>query len=658
MRGCMDGSALTVPGSQSVVSSKSLAAVWLPRGLILVAIGIVVIYAGMLGVRFRHWVWDATVPIRFLPDIDRGYDWGRKCATEGYLNQYEKMQAEKPKDEDWLDYAPLRLGVMAMWGDWSLKHFPDVKTWHSNHSYALTAPVLHFNMLMEIIGVVSAFFLTRLWAIRGSDGLAMDRDSVRWFFRGWGPGLSAAALLWFNPAIVLSAYGWPTWDLWIIPMFLLAALFASLDWWFAAGVAVGIGAMFKGQQFITLPVFLIWAIMLGRPLGALRFCCGVVMAVGLVVLPWMVTHIPADVLAQRREAMPKEPWQTPAGVFQIFRVVDGPAIIWVLSVLAASIAMPFVSWLTLEIPAEMKTVPRWRKIFAARWAWEMIAAFTTFALVVWPWLLNRNLDRWWVGVEAAGAMVAAVLFVRPRGIAYLAAGAMGSALLLCMSVFHGSTAWYDCGLHFGTVHWPKLITGLTDNLPGILQHDFNWPGEDISITVFTIPTGWLGRLPYVVSMWKFLQILFWSTLLLCSIGVGMHARRRDGRILIALTGPWLMFFCFPAQIHERYLLFAAGVSCICAGVSVGMTLLGMFLSAVTFAMTLHCMLVGALPGNQLAFVQRLGRQFPGWFNENTGNQLLRVLNGTHPDLGYAVILCALIFLYFSIAPRRRNRVGT
>jgi hypothetical protein len=656
MRRCMDGSTLTAPKSEWSASSTSASTVW-PRRALVVVIAIVALYSARLGIRFRHCVWDATVPIRFLQDVDRGYDWGRKCATEGYLNQYEKMQFEKPTDADWLDYAPLRLAVMAMWGDWSLQHFPDVKVWHTNASYALTTPVLHFNLFMEIIGVVCTFFLTRLWAVRGMNDSSIDRNSLRWFFRGWIPGLFAAALLWFNPAIVLSAYGWPTWDLWIIPMFLLAALLASVGWWFAAGVAVGIGAMFKGQQFIAFPVFVIWPLMLGRPLAALRFCCGVLIAVGLVVLPWMVTYIPADVLAQAREIMPAQPWQAPAGLFPITRKWDGPALVWILGVLIAATAMPFVSWLTLEIPASLKTVPRWRKILASRWAWEFIAAFAAFALVVWPWLLKRNLDRWWVGIEVAGAMVAAVLFVRPRGVVYVTAGAVGAALLLCMSLFHGSTAWYDCGIHFGLIHWPYLIMGLTDNLPGILQHDFNWPAMDIDITAFTIPAGWIGHAPHDVSMRIFLRSLFWIMLLLCSLGAGMHARRRDPRILIALTGPWLMFFCFPAQIHERYLLFAAGVSCICAGVSLGMTLLGVFLSAVTFAMTLHSMLVNATPGNQRALGLLLAKQFPGWFNANTGNQLLQVLYGTQPDLGYAVVLCALIFVYFSIAPRRRTGVG-
>jgi hypothetical protein len=74
-------------------------------------------------------------------------------------------------------------------------------------------------------------------------------------------------------------------------------------------------------------------------------------------------------------------------------------------------------------------------------------------------------------------------------------------------------------------------------------------------------------------------------------------------------------------------------------------------------MTLHSMLVNATPGNQRALGLLLAKQFPGWFNANTGNQLLQVLYGTQPDLGYAVVLCALIFVYFSIAPRRRTGVG-
>ncbi len=636
---------------------KELLPVWLPRAAIVLSIGAAVVYAGCQGVRFRHWMWDTTVPIRFQSDIERGYDWGRTAAVEGYANQYEKMRVQRPADQNWLDYGPLRLAVMTAWGRWSLTQFPHVRAWRRNQSFALTAPVLHFNLFMEIVGVVSAFFLTRLWAIRGMDTGQMDRRSLRWFFRGWIPGLWAALLLWFNPAIVLSAYGWPTWDLWIIPMFLLAALLASLNWWFTAGLIIGIGAMFKGQQLISLPVFIIWALLLGRPVSALRLCCGAVLAIALAVSPMLLTFIPADALAHAREIQSScgEAAQAPIGTFQLARTLDWPAVIWVMGVLIAAVAMPVVSWITVEKPSQTTAVPPWRRMLASPWTWRALAAFGTFALVVWPWLIPRNRGGAGAGLLVGCAVAGLVLIIRPQGIGSFAAGLMGASLLMCMDLFHGSSAWYDCGIHFGTVHWPELFVGMTDNLPAILGRDFDWPIGDLNVTAFTIPAGLLLHYPLSaidVSMRGVLQSLFWITFIPCALGVGMHARRRDPRVLIALTATWLMFFTFPPQIHERYLLFAGGISCICCGVNAGMALLGIGLSLVAFSMTLHTMLAGLGWGNfgMHQFSQLLGQQFPTLLGSNAGPTILRTLNGQHPDLGYAVILCAMVFLYNAVVP--------
>jgi hypothetical protein len=199
--------------------------------------------------------------------------------------------------------------------------------------------------------------------------------------------------------------------------------------------------------------------------------------------------------------------------------------------------------------------------------------------------------------------------------------------------------------------------GLTDNLPAILQHDFNWPMKDLQIVAITIPANLFLHCPQAaieVSMRTFLLTLFWITFLLCNVGLGMHARRRNPRVLIALSAPWLMFFCFLPQIHERYLLFAAAISCICAGVSTGMTLLGVLLSLVTFIMTLNVMLADAANRGGLRPLGKiLSTQFPRLFGSNAGRKLLDALNGTHPDLGYAVLLCGMVFLYFSVAPSLR-----
>jgi hypothetical protein len=344
-------------------------------------------------------------------------------------------------------------------------------------------------------------------------------------------------------------------------------------------------------------------------------------------------------------------------------------LIWVVGILLASAGLPWVAWLTLKNQDQSS---RLRKTLESPWAWRFIAVFTAFAWTLWPWLLKRNRPDWEIGLSAACLLACAVLLIRPRGIAYLTAGATGAALLLCMSLFHGSSAWYDCGWHFESIHHPVMYVGMTDNLPAILSSNFNtnrpfptgdatphgWPMDGLELTAFTIPSHLLWKYPDAaieISTRTFLNSLFWMIFILSCLGVGMHAVRRDARILIAMAAPWLVYFCFPPQIQERYLLFAAAISCLCAGVSTGMTLLGVFLSLTTLMMMLHAMLSKADYNSQIEFGKNLARQFPSFFTHDAGEKLLTLVNGTHPDLGYAVLLCGLVFLYFSIAPRwRRN----
>jgi hypothetical protein len=635
---------------------KHPALIWASRIVIGVGLVLGLILAARLGLNFRHWMWDTTRPIRFVTDIDRGYEWGRLSATEGYLNQYEKMQHERPGDQNWLDYGPLRLAVMAVWGRWSLNHYPHVTAWHQDRSYALTAPVLHFNLLMEIVGIISAFFLTRLWSNRRRGDLVPDYGSPAYFFRGCIPGLVAALLLWFNPAVVLSAYGWPTWDLWIVPFFLLAALLGSLNFWFTAGLVIGIGAMFKGQQLLVVPVFVIWSLLLAQPWDSLKFGGGVICAISFITCPWLLSYIPPEKLALAREIQAEyaQAYQVPAGTFVIARVVDWSAVLWVVGIVACATTLPWVGWLTLKREVAND---RLKRVLASPWTWRAIAAISTVLWTLLPWLLKRNRSGWLIGFAIAMGFAGAILLIRPRGIAFLASTAAGIALLLCMSVFHGSSAWYDCGLHFGTIHWPWMTMGMTDNLPGIMVADFNWVSDDLNVIAVTIPAHLLYHFPESaidLSIKTVLVALYWIMLIPCCLGLGLHARRRDSRVLIALTAPWLMFFCFPPQIHERYLLFAAGISCICAGASVGMTLLGLLLSMITFIMTLNTMLDNAPEGNRTQLGRILAAQFPSLFKENAGEKLRSLANGTHPDLGYAVLLCALIFLYFSLALRPKR----
>jgi hypothetical protein len=707
--------AISIP---PVVARRQLATIWLPRIGVLLILTAVAFYAFRAGFQFRHWMWDTTASIRYTADIDRDYTWARTAADEGWLNQYEKMQLEKPDDhENWLDAPPLRLAALTMWGHWSMQHFPKVNQWSKDHSYLLTSPMLRFDLFLEVIGLVSAFLLVRLWAIRARSGLWTDVDSLRWFFRGCIPASIAVLLLWFNPAVVLSAYGWPAWDVWIIPLFLLAAFLASTDWWFTAGVVIGIGAMLKGQQLLAVPVFIIWSLVLLRPLRSIRFVAGFIFAIAIIVSPWMLSFIPADKLLAARalQATFGEPYRVPIGTFKIARDLDVPALLWVCCVLIAAAGLPWVAWLTMELPGTANSpdaqpppqatpVPLWRRLLASPWAWRAISAMGVLLLVIWPWFIQRNRSNWLVGLQWTVLLMIAVQIIRPRAIAWLSAGATGVALLLCMSLFHGSTGWYTCAFEYPQIHSPWMTADpaanqQTDNLPAVMVADFQWSRHSLRAIAFTIPaeytwhstgkardfTGRLLNLPlqlvYLswdslvnavswiihrtysdaaieISVGGLLHFLFRFTLLLCSLGLGMHAWRNSSRVLIALTAIWLMYFCLPPQIHERYLVFAAGISCICIGSSVGMTLLGILLSLLSFAMTLTEMMV-TNAHNLGSLGKELARQFPKLCNNNSGHQLLQTINGVdgnYPDLGYAIILCTMIFLYFSIAPQRKNPV--
>ena len=71
-------------------------------------------------------------------------------------------------------------------------------------------------------------------------------------------------LVWCNPLLLIDSHAWPQWDVWILPIFLFAALLASLNRWMLAGMLLGIGCMFKGQMLLAGPVLILWPLFEGR----------------------------------------------------------------------------------------------------------------------------------------------------------------------------------------------------------------------------------------------------------------------------------------------------------------------------------------------------------------------------------------------------------
>ncbi|CAN5580752.1 hypothetical protein BH10PLA1_BH10PLA1_17010 [soil metagenome] len=199
-----------------------------------------------------------------------------------------------------------------------------------------------------------------------------------------------------------------------------------------------------------------------------------------------------------------------------------------------------------------------------------------------------------------------------------------------------------------------MTQGPSDNVAGLLNVRFGW--NELTDKAYTLD-------PHPIHLWPTSTVLFEKpidftirdvlvghygvTFLLSVIAMAIQYRRNDPKFLIAIVAPWLMFFTYMPQIHERYLLYAAGVGCCLTAVSCGATLLNLFLILHTTVMTLHVMLINAADHGRLKnFATDMSPTFK-W-------SLRRNIENTHPDAAWAVILCSLIFLYLSFTPTRQR----
>jgi hypothetical protein len=525
--------------------------------------------------------------------------------------------------------------LITRWEGWLTANYPEktqqvislamlgVKSaWHP--PYAFYAPMLRFNEGTEIWGAVGLFLLARHWVLRGdrrwgSSCPVGTMGAIRRPFRGCVAGGIAAALFWFNPAVILSTHGWPTWDEWIIPFFVWTVWLCCVEWWFTAGMVLAIGAMFKGQQLFVAPMFVLWPILAGRPVAGLRWVAGLALGVALVASPWLLSYVPGGV--------------TEASVSSD-RKVDFPAVSFVVTV-AVLVALPGIAYFWM----------RWRR------HGETLAAMTQGG--------ERSRFGKMTRIFGAWAFPWAKLFYGP-----VAALALAGALLLCADLFRGSLNWFYIGWGYGTRHYLHMTTGLSDNLAGLLDRRYGW--HDVSDVIFTMGAChvrlWPTHLsffddPTDVSIRAFLIGLYAIAFLICVVGMAIQYRRNDPKFLVAITGVWVMFFTLLPQIHERYLLYAAGVGCSLTAVGGGFVLLDLFMAALTFIMTLHVMLNGPRQNGQL---QPFGMSMSPYFgipaSPTFGRSLFRFVEGTHPDAGWAVLLCAGIFLFHALAPSRKGEL--
>jgi hypothetical protein len=518
------------------------------RWIAAVVFAVVVLgYAAPTGLQWRQQLWTATASVRFTGDIQNGLNWGLRVTQHGrnlagidaqtpltlaqfyagYTDFYDRVfQSRGDNARYGLDYTPLRLLIMSTWA-WQLREAdPGVREFRDE----LALPLLKLNRGMEIAATVLAMVLVVQWRRKAHPGRP-------WYEVPSTIALAACAgaAVWLHPALIWNTHGWPQWDAWLLPFFLLAAVCATAGWWTTAGASIAIGAMLKGQILFGLPLLLLWPIFRGNPLAAARVLVGLAGMTVLLTAPWLLQQ---------------------AGT----KVYVAVALLTVL--------------VTLVLP--LKPI-RWRGVIAA--------ALVALALG-WP-LLALRLDL----LAAAMAVAAVVMAVKLR-LARPRLATIGTLLVLVFATtallgafrFGASWAWYEIGFEYPERNHQGMGNGMVNNLPVLLANHWGWQRNHVATEIDTARwTLGLSEGARAVTINELLRAL--AMLLTIPVAAALaHAERRgESRGLLAFAAGFLVVCCLVPQMHERYLLWPAVLACLAIGTSLPGTLLAVFITLVATA---------------------------------------------------------------------------
>jgi hypothetical protein len=268
-----------------------------------ILIGILIATIFLAGIQLRRWIGDTTRHVRYQHDIVNGFYWGSEVLKQahrlspdersgnswtgfcrGYLALYDRVKDKAYEQEYGLDYAPLRLLVMAIWAKQVRDGFP----WVDNDHPKLVNPLLKINFICELVSALAIFLLVRECLRRSRPTQSSLLNLLPQEHRGWICGLAATSVTWLDPSMILDAHGWPQWDVWILPFYLFAAFAALKNRWFWCGVLLAVGAMLKGQLLFVAPFFVFWPLWQKKWLPTLRVLAGFVVTMALIVSPWLL----------------------------------------------------------------------------------------------------------------------------------------------------------------------------------------------------------------------------------------------------------------------------------------------------------------------------------------------------------------------------------
>jgi hypothetical protein len=428
-------------------------------------------------------------------------------------------------------------------------------------------------------------------------------------FRAPACGLVAATLAWLNPASMLDSFGFPQWDAWLPPFFLLAGVLVTLDCWVMAGLILGVGCMFKGQLLFAAPVLLLCPLFAGWPGRFFRAISGLAAGAGLIVWPWLVTNARA------------EHWIVAAAIAALVFVLASLFRRPVRTILASTARAAWSRYCRF-----VQTRLAWT---AAQIAWLTAALFSMAIFILCFASLRHHLPSppvllalaivfvpWWLPRRLLGPWM---LFV------------FSAALWLVAFDLDGSWSWWRIGFLFGTRKHQVMQLGPTSlsNLSSILGERYGWRLHDAAATL---------NLPFAgavsLDLRDLLATIYFGTLLLCTVAAGIHLRRRDPRFLIAMTAPWALFPAILTQMAARYPFLPAVVGSTLVAVSAEMSLLP-FVQTV-----LACVMLG----NQVLSS-----------DNNMGPLTHAITAPTHPDLAWGMLTLSAILLVSAVSPSIRWR---
>jgi hypothetical protein len=465
-------------------------------------------------------------------------------------------------------------------------------------------------------------------------------------FRGIACATVAMTLAWINPPSILDSFGWPQWEAWLLPFFLVAAVLVSVDWWLTAGIVLGIGGMFKGQLFFIAPVLVLCPLFAGWIGRFLRIVTGVALGAGLIVWPWLINNpranayliaaITAGALVCIASICRHSIWQTirklmhqrqsapilSAGVPGVPAAVEGP------SSKVAEPSLPAAAQHSPQDPSTSASTPPLRMM---HWLTYTAIAVAMLTATVLPLLIYRNQQHPFhlYTILYTLSILLIPWFLPRRMLAAWLTFVFTAAIWLAGSSLGGSFSWWDVGFAYGTQkHQDMQLGGQSlSNLSSILQRRYGWELKDLVGTLhlpFTTD-------PIDLNIQSTQAVLFAITLLICTVAASVHLRRNDNKFLLALTAPSLLFVTLLTQMAARYTLFPAVVAAALIGVSFSATLFQLLLVIISLIML----------GNQLLMN-----------DPSTAPILFSITRPTYPDMGWMMLLLAIIFLVMAVTPNR------